>query len=71
LSALKLGKSDELTQGCFKNPPSQESLQQLYAYFLYERGEFAKAIQYIGSIKNKAPLKLLLAQAHFRAFNYN
>lgn len=71
LAALRVGKKDELSQGLFKNAPNQEALQQLYAYFLYECGEFTKTVQYINSIKSKESLKLLLAQAHFRAFNYD
>lgn len=71
LAAIKLGRHEEIAQNYFKNAPNAPDLQQLYAYFLYDRGEFAKTIQYIGSIKNSASLRLLLAQAHFRAFNYS
>jgi len=70
LSAIKIGKHEEVAQNYFKTAPNAPDLQQLYAYFLYDRGEFSKTIQYINSIKNNASLKLLLAQAHFRAFNY-
>lgn len=61
---------NELAASYFKHPPNNEALHQLYAYYLYDKGEFDKVIQYIGSVKLNASLKLLLAQAHFRALNY-
>jgi hypothetical protein len=63
--------SDELTSSHFKHPPTNEAIHHLYAYFLYDRGEFDKTIHYINSIKSTPTLRLLLAQAHFRAQNYD
>lgn len=59
-----------MSQSYFKHSPTTEALQPLYAYFLYDKGEFDKVIQYINSIKSNASLRLLLAQAYFRALNY-
>jgi hypothetical protein len=42
----------------------------LYAYYLYDRGEFDRVIQYVGSVKESPKLNLILAQAYFRAQNY-
>jgi predicted Zn-dependent protease len=70
LSAIKTGKHEEVASSHFKAAPSAPELQHLYAYFLYDRGEFAKTIQYISSLKSSSSLRLLLAQAHFRASNY-
>ena len=70
LSSIKLGRAEEAAQQYFRQPPSDPSLQLLYAYSFYDRGEFQKTITYINSLKNHSSLKLLLAQAHFRAFNY-
>lgn len=70
ISSIKISLADELALSLFKNPPNHELLQPLYAYFLYERGDFDKTIQYIHNIKNTPSIKLLLAQAHFRAQNY-
>jgi signal recognition particle subunit SRP72 len=69
LAAIKLGRPEETTP-YFRQPPSQPALQPLYAYHLYDRGEFARTVEYINSLKDNASLRLLLAQAHFRAFDY-
>lgn len=69
-SSLKLSLGNELANSYFKHPPNNEALHQLYAYYLYDKGEFDKVIQYISSVKLNPSLKLLLAQAHFRALNY-
>lgn len=42
----------------------------MYAYYLYDKGEFEKTAQYILSIKPSSKLRLLLAQAYFRSQNY-
>lgn len=70
IASLKMSQGNELTASYFKHAPNNEALQHLYAYYLYDRGEFDKVIQYINSIKINPSLKLLLAQAHFRALNY-
>jgi predicted Zn-dependent protease len=70
ISSLKISLADELGQSYFKSAPNNEALQQLYAYYLYDRGEFEKTVQYILSLKSTPKLKLLLAQSYFRAQNY-
>jgi hypothetical protein len=70
ISSLKLSLANELATTYFKHPPNHEALHQLYAYYLYDKGDFDKVIQYIGSVKLNPSLKLLLAQAHFRSLNY-
>lgn len=71
LSSIKLSRSEEVAHQYFKQPPSNQILQHLYAYYLYDRGEFSQTIDYINSIKHSGSLKLLLAQAHFRSFKYD
>lgn len=51
ISSLRISLADELSQSYFKNPPSQEVFQELYAYYLYDRGDYDKVIQYVSSIK--------------------
>lgn len=70
ISSLKISLGDELSQSLFKNAPTQEALHELYAYYLYDRGEFDKVIQYVQSVKDSPKLSLILAQAYFRAQNY-
>lgn len=70
ISSLKISLADELAHSYFKNAPSQEAYQELYAYYLYDRGDFDKTIQYITSLKETPKLNLILAQAYFRSQNY-